>query len=162
MTSKYEDYGWNSSLDIALKDKLKEDMKNSMRSKQNEVRDAIRIVIGEYPKLTVPITLESGKKTTKVKPFEDITNDDVTELIRNLNKSERTVLEIKKEKESDYLLILTRYLPVMKTFDEISQWIDENINFDDMKNPMQAMKEIMKHFGKLADGNIVKEILGKR
>ncbi|MCP3923959.1 MAG: GatB/YqeY domain-containing protein [Desulfobacterales bacterium] len=162
MISNYEEYGWNSSLSISLKDKLKEDMKNSMRSKQNDVRDAIRIVIGEYPKLTVPITLESGKKTTKVKTFEDITDEDVTELIRNLHKSEKTVLEIKNEKESDYLLILSRYLPVMKTKEEISAWIDENINFDELNNPMQAMKEIMKHFGKLADGNIVKDLLNKR
>ncbi len=162
MTSNYEEYGWNDSLSISLKDKLKEDMKNSMRSKQNEVRDAIRIVIGEYPKLTVPITLESGKKTTKVKAFEDITNEDVTELIRNLRKSEKTVLELKNENESDYLLILSRYLPVMKTKEEISVWIDENINFDELNNPMQAMKEIMKHFGKLADGNIVKDLLNKR
>lgn len=162
MTSKYEEYGWSSDLSIDLKDKLKEDMKLSMRNKQNEVRDAIRIVIGEYPKLTVPIKLESGKKTTKVKAFEEITNEDVLELIRNLHKSEKTVLELKNEKESDYLLVLARYLPVMKTEEEIKAWIDENVNFDELNNPMQAMKDIMKHFGKLADGNLVKQILSSR
>ena len=44
--------------------------------------------------------------------------------------------------------------------EEIEAWIKENIDFSQYKNSMQAMGIVMKHFGKLADGNIVKEILG--
>ena len=43
--------------------------------------------------------------------------------------------------------------------EEISAWIEANIDFSQFKSPMQAMGPIMKHFGKQADGSQVKEIL---
>jgi len=55
--------------------------------------------------------------------------------------------------------VLESYLPKMANRDEILVWINENIDFSDYKSPMQAMAPIMKHFGKLADGNMVKGIL---
>ena len=45
--------------------------------------------------------------------------------------------------------------------EEIADWIAENIDFSQFKNKMQAMGTIMKHFGKVADGQQVKEILSK-
>jgi uncharacterized protein YqeY len=79
--------------------------------------------------------------------------------MRRLVKSEKTVLEIKKKNSSDYLIILESYLPKMATKEEITVWITENIDFSEFKNSMKAMGTIMKHFGKLADGNLVKQIL---
>ncbi|MEA2060785.1 MAG: hypothetical protein U9P10_09835 [Thermodesulfobacteriota bacterium] len=35
------------------------------------------------------------------------------------------------------------------------------MDFSNFKSPMQAMGSVMKHFGKLADGNQVKAILQK-
>ena len=58
-----------------------------------------------------------------------------------------------------YLEILESYLPQMAERAEIESWIGENIDFSKFKSPMQAMGPIMKHYGKLADGNLVKEIL---
>ena len=43
--------------------------------------------------------------------------------------------------------------------DEIRQWIEDNIDFSDYKNKMQAMGTIMAHFGSTADGNTVKQVL---
>ena len=152
-------YGWNKDMQIPLVKKLKDDLKRAMLGKNDPVRDAIRLVMGEYPSLTVPITLDSGKKTTRVKKPEEITDDDLLGIIRKLAKSEKTVLEIKQEDSSDYLEILESYLPKMATSEEITDWIKENIDFSGFKNSMQAMGTIMKHFGKLADGNLVKQIL---
>ena len=154
-----ENYGWDKDMQIPLLNKLKDDLKKAMLGKNNQVRDTIRIIMGEYPSLTVPITLESGKKTTRVKKPEEITNDDLLGIMRRLVKSEKTVLEIKKKNSSDYLIILESYLPKMATKEEITVWITENIDFSEFKNSMQAMGTIMKHFGKLADGNLVKQIL---
>jgi len=39
--------------------------------------------------------------------------------------------------------------------------IKANVDFSQFKSPMQAMGTVMKHFGKLADGNLVKEIPGE-
>lgn len=146
---------------MSLLQKLKADLKSAMINKDNETRNAIRQIMSEYPKLTVPITLESGKKTTRPKKQEEITDADIQDIIRSLVKSEKTVLELTKAEESPYLKILESYLPKMAERSEIEGWIEENIDFSKFKNSMQAMGTVMKHFGRLADGNLVKDILQK-
>jgi len=153
------DFGWNQEMGMPLLDKMKVDLKTAMLSKNTVARDAIRQVMSEFPKLTVPLTLESGKKSFRCKKDEEITNDDILSLIQGLVKSERVVLEIKKEASSPYLEILTTYLPALADRETILNWIDTSIDFSQMKTPMQAMGLIMKHFGKTADGSLVKEIL---
>lgn len=153
------EYGWNQDMDISLHDKIKSDLKVAMLNKDTDVRNAIRVVMGEYPKLTVPITLETGKKTFRVKKADEITNDDLLGIIRGLVKSEKTMLELQNKESSPYLELLGSYLPRMATREEVEAWIGENIDFSQFKSPMQAMGTIMKHFGKLADGNMVKGLL---
>jgi uncharacterized protein YqeY len=154
------DYGWNAEMSIALQDKIKADLKTALLKKDTEAKSALRLIMSEFPGLTVPITLESGKKTTRLKKPEEITNDDILGIIRKLVKSEKTVLELKKETSSPYLEILERYLPRMATAEEIRAWIAGNVDFSEYKSPLQAMGKIMKHYGKLADGKMVKKILG--
>ena len=152
-------YGWDENQNISLHDKIKQDLKKSMLAKDNNVRDTLRLIMGEYPKLTVAMTLESGKKTTRVKKPEEITDEELQNIIRSFIKSENVMLEVRKEQTSDYLELLKCYIPGMADSDEISQWIHENIDFSNFKTPVQAMGSVMKHFGKRADGNMVKDIL---
>ena len=152
-------FGWKQDSGILLHDKIKLDLKNAMLQKRNDIRDAIRVIMGEYPKLTVPITLESGKKTFRVKKPDEISDDDLLGIIRGLVKSEKTVLELQKKESSPYLEVLESYLPRMADREEILAWIDKNIDFSKYKSPKQAMAPIMKHFGKQADGNMVKGLL---
>ncbi len=159
MTESKITYGWDASMGIRLYDKIRQDMKTAMRKKDHAVRDTMRLIMGEFPSITVAITLESGKKTTRVKTPEEIIDDDVENIIRKLVKSEKTVLELKKETTSDYLELLNCYLPAMATSQEIEQWIKENVDLSQFKSPLQAMGLAMKHFGKLADGNQVKDVL---
>lgn len=134
-------------------------MKTSMLKKDTAVRDTMRLIMGAFPEITVPITLESGKKSTRPKTPQEITDQDIHDIIRKFVKSEKTVLEIKKEDSSDYLELLESYLPKMAGAEEIEAWIKTNIDFSAVKSPVQAMGAVMKHFGKLADGNQVKDIL---
>lgn len=154
-------YGWDQDMSMTLQDKLKIDLKTAMKNKEAVVRDAIRQVMNEFPKLTVPITLESGKKTTRPKKPEEITDDDILGVVKGLIKSEKTVLELKKEESSEYLRILESYMPRMASREEILAWVTEHIDFSILKSSMQAMGPIMKHFGKLADANLVKAVLGE-
>jgi uncharacterized protein YqeY len=147
--AKTEKYGWS------------QEMSTAMLNKDIQARSAIRQIMAEFPRLTVPITLESGKKTTRPKKSEEITDDDIIGIIQGLVKSERIVLEAKKEESSEYLKILESYLPKMATRGEIISWIKANIDFSEYKNKMQAMGVIMKQFGKQADGKMVNEILQK-
>ena len=159
MAENTAQYGWDASMEISLYDKIRQDMKTSMLKKDTAVRDTMRLIMGAFPEITVPITLESGKKSTRVKTPEEITDEDIQNIIRKFVKSEKTVLEIKKETSSDYLSLLESYLPQMATTEEIEAWIKSNVDFSAVKSPMQAMGSVMKHFGKLADGNQVKGIL---
>lgn len=153
------EYGWNQEMSLSLLQKLKADLKTAMLSKNNEARDTIRQVMSEFPKLTVPLTLESGKKSTRCKKDDEITNDDIIGIIRGLIKSEKTVLEFKKEATSPYLEILETYLPRLADRETIVSWIEGHLDLAQFKSPMQAMGPIMKHFGSSADGNLVKDIL---
>jgi len=152
-------YGWRSGQTLSLHDKIRADLKTALRSKNESARNTLRQIISEFPNLTVPIVLESGKKTTRVKKPGEITDDDVLNIIRKLVKSEKTVLGYKETESSPYLDLLEKYLPRMASEDEIKAWIAANIDFSNFKNAMQAMGPVMKHFGKLADGNLVKKIL---
>ena len=160
--SDSNEYGWSQEMPLSLLEKVKQDLKTAMLSKNQEARNAMRLIMAEFPKLTVPLTLESGKKTTRLKKPEEITDDDILGIINGLVKSEQTVLEIKKEATSEYLEILQAYLPKMVSREEIEAWVKENIDFSQYKNKMQAMGTIMKHFGKTADGKQVNQILQER
>ncbi len=155
------EYGWNQDMEMGLLEKIRADLKAAMLGRDTVARDTMRQVISEFPKLTIPITLESGKKTTRCKKDDEITNDDIVSIIRGLVKSEKTVLELKKEISSPYLELLTNYLPQMIDAETIRRWIEENIDFGQFKSHMQAMGQVMKHFGKTADGALVKSILGE-
>ncbi|UCE56831.1 MAG: GatB/YqeY domain-containing protein, partial [Desulfobacterales bacterium] len=95
----------------------------------------------------------------RLKTPEEISNDDIIGVIQGLIKAERIVLEVKNEETSEYLQILGSYLPKMANREEIIVWIKENIDFSEYKNKLQAMGTIMKHFGKMADGKMVNQVL---
>lgn len=149
----------DSKTDALLLQRLKVELKDAMRAKDNTRRDTIRQIMAEFPKLTVPLTLESGKKTTRLKKAFEISDDDIIGIIRSLAKSEQTVLEMTGKESSGYLEVLQSYLPQMAAEQTIVAWIESNIDFTQYANKMQAMGVIMKHFGKNADGKMVNSIL---
>lgn len=151
--------GWGPDLGMPLRDKIKADLKTALKTRNDALRDTLRLIMGEYPGLTVPLTLESGKKSFRVKRHEEMTDDDIIGIIQRLAKAEKTVLEAKGEAGSTYLQILESYLPRQADEEDIRRWIQENIDMTAFKSPMQAMGTIMKHFGKQADGNLVKQVL---
>jgi len=153
------EYGWNPEMPLSLPEKIKQDLKTAMLTKNQKARNAMRLIMAEFPKLTVPLTLASGKNSSRLKTPAEITDDDIIGIINGLVKSEQTVLELKQETTSEYLEILKCYLPKQVGRAEIEAWIEENIDFSQYKNKMQAMGTIMKHFGKTADGKLVNQIL---
>lgn len=152
-------YGWTENCKMNLQQKIREDMKTAMKGKDDTVRDTLRMIISEFPKLTVPIILESGKKSFRCKKNEEINDEDITGIIRSLIKSEKILLEAKKETSSSFLEILQTYIPKPAEEEEIRVWIKENMKMETLKNAMAAMGPVMKHFGQRADGSLVKKIL---
>jgi uncharacterized protein YqeY len=159
--SNTTEYGWNEATGISLITKLRSDLKAAMLARNETVKGAIRIIISEFPtKITQPITLESGKKSSRPKRDDEISNDEIITVIMGLSKSEKQTLGFTGQPTSDYLQVLELYLPKMASEEEILAWAQDNIDLSQFKSPMQAMGAIMKHFGKTADGNVVKKIMG--
>ena len=50
--SAKEGYGWDQEMSICLYDKLKKDLKKAMLQKDPEVRNTVRQIMAEFPKLT--------------------------------------------------------------------------------------------------------------
>lgn len=86
--------------------------------------------------------------------------------INGLNPYQLRKLVLKKFQElgdsltSCKVVIAYGHLPKQATEEEITSWINENLDLSSYKNKMQAMEPIMKQF-KGCDGNFVKSILVK-
>jgi hypothetical protein len=129
---------------MKLKEQIKHDLTAAMKAKDEKKKSALRVVLGELSRL--------DKK--------ELIDDDVVKILKKLIKAEKEVIQKKSERADDkFVKILENYLPKMATEAEIRGWIEQNIEFANFKNKMQAMGQIMKHFGTTADGNAVKEIL---
>ena len=129
---------------MKLQEQLKKDLIQSMKTKDEEKKETIRVILGEF-----------GRQDKK-----ELTDEEVIKVLQKLIKSEKETLEKKGQAEdSAFIRIIETYLPKAATDDEITAWIDQNIDLSEFKNKMQAMGPIMKHFGPRADGNTVKKIL---
>lgn len=129
---------------MKLQEQIRADLKAAMKAQNTPKKEALRVVIGELGRL----------------PDKDVSDKDVLQVIKKLIKSEKEVLDRQGTVQpSDYLKILEAYLPVMASESEIAAWIQANIDFTAYKNKMQAMGDIMRHFGSNADGNTVKKVL---
>jgi len=127
-----------------LQKQIKSNLTAAMKAKDEEKKDTLRVILGEFGRL--------DKK--------ELSDDEVVKILKKLMKSEKEVLEKKgDETDSRFIKIIENYLPKMATEADITKWIEQNIDFSEFKNKMQAMGLIMKHFGVTADGNAVKKIL---
>ena len=124
---------------------LQQTIQDRLHSKginKNE-KDTLRIVVGEMQR-------------QQTKSLDD---QEVVKILKKLAASER---ELGERQDKEYLQIIESYLPQAATKEEIEDWIRSNIDFGQYKNKMQAMREILNHFGPRTDGNTVKSILTER
>jgi hypothetical protein len=134
----------NGGIVMRLQEQIKKDLISAMKEKNEEKKSAIRVIMGEFGRL--------DKK--------ELVDDDVIRVIKKLIKAEKELLEAKKETaDSVFITTLEKYLPGMASEDEIRGWIQQNVDFKQFNNKMQAMRPIMSHFGSSADGDMVKKIL---
>lgn len=129
---------------MGLQETIRQDLKQAMKEKDEEKRNTLRILIGEF-----------GRFEKK-----ELTDADVVKTVKKLIKSEQDALvHSGGPAASRYIEILESYLPQTASDEAIRSWIAGNIDFTRYKNKMQAMRDIMAHFGSSADGGQVKKIL---
>jgi uncharacterized protein len=129
---------------MSLQRQLKTDLTMAMKHKDEDRKNALRVVMGEL-----------GRQEAK-----EIADDVVIAVIRKLLKSEKeTLAHSGAEQPSAYMKILEGYLPAQADEAQIRDWIQANVDFSQYRNKMQAMGAIMQHFGSRADGNTVRRVL---
>lgn len=129
---------------MTLQEQIREDLKAAMKAQDLEKKEALRVVIGELGRL----------------PEKALSDKEVFQVLKKLVKSEKEVLQRQGgAASSPYLAILESYLPPLATEAEIADWIRTHIDLNAYANKMQAMGDIMRHFGDRADGSTVKAVL---
>ena len=132
---------------MSLQEKIKGDMTYYMSKNDKPKTDALKVIISELQR----------QKT------KQLTDEQVIKILKSLLKSEEDRLSYIVKEElgvtSMYREVLMEYLPKQVSEEEITQWIKDNIDFSELKNKMQAVGIVMKHFGTKADGNTVKNII---
>jgi len=131
---------------MSLQEQIKKDLAAAMKAKDDEKKSVLRVIMGEF-----------GRQAQK-----EIGDDEVIKIIKKLVKSEKEVLEKSGAVQTNrFIQVAESYLPRTATEEDIRFWIAANINLNDFKNKMQAMRPIMQHFGANADGNLVKKVLSE-
>lgn len=129
---------------MSLQQQLKTDLMIAMKLKDEDRKNALRIVMGEL-----------GRQEAK-----QIEDEVVIGVIRKLLKAEKeTMAHSGAAEKSAYAAVLESYLPAQAEAAEIQEWIRANVDFSQYRDKMQAMGAIMKHFGSRADGNTVRQVL---
>lgn len=128
---------------MGLQQSITAELQASIKNRDTARTGAVRILIGEFQR----------------QPEKELSDQQVVGIIKQLVKSERELLAASGQKTSGFIDVLEGYLPRQASEIEITEWIQENVDFSIFNNKMQAMKPIMAHFGSSADGNVVKNIL---
>ena len=132
---------------MTLQERIKKDLLTAMKAKDSEATSALRVIMGEFGRM----------------PSKTLDDTDVVKILKKLYKAEKEVLAKQGHTENTrYIDILDKYLPRSASDAAIETWIKSNIDFTRYGNKMQAMRDIMQHFGSRADGNKVKTILQTR
>ena len=130
-----------------LYDKLKQDLKESMKIKNMERVNALRVIMGEFPRLN---------KLAGELP----TDDEVLKILKGLKKNEEMVLEKLNKTESVYLNVIEGYLPKMMSKEDVKAFIlSSGINLKGGENIGQITGKLMKDLKGKAEGSLVKEVL---
>jgi uncharacterized protein YqeY len=128
--------------------KLRTSLTNAMKEKDVVMKDTLRMILGEIPRLNL-------------KANEHPTDIQMLSIIEKLMKSEIELLTAKGEdpSTSEYVNILDGLLPEKVSEEDVIKFIKDNIDFGALKNKMQAVGMVTKHFGKAVDGQVVSKII---
>ncbi len=142
-----------------LRDKIKNDLKDAMKSGDNTIRDVLRVLNSDFKNLEI-----DSKKELK--------DADIVKIIKKNLKSRKDSIEQYKKgnredlviQEENELNILEKYMPEQMGEEEIRKIVIDIINESEAINASdfgRVMGMAMKEAGGNVDGNIVSEIVKK-
>jgi uncharacterized protein YqeY len=120
-----------------------------MKTKNEPLKNAARMILGEVPRLNK-------------KPGQEVTDTEVIKIIKGLIKGEKLTLDYSGQESSEYLEELEKFMPQMVSADKIMEFVN-CIDFTKLKSPMQAIGLVKKEFGAdNVDGGTVKKLIDER
>lgn len=142
-----------------LRDKIKNDLKDAMKSGDNTIRDVLRVLNSDFKNLEI-----DSKKELK--------DADIVKIIKKNLKSRKDSIEQYKNgnredlviQEENELNILKKYMPEQMGEEKVRKIVIDIINESEAINASdfgKVMGMAMKEAGGNVDGNIVSEIVKK-
>lgn len=145
---------------MALMEKIMQDMKEAMKSKEKERLSTIRMLISEIKKRQI----DSGKE------FDD---NDILGVIKSMVKSREDSVKAYREggredlaeKEEREVEVLKAYLPKQLSEEEVEKIVEEAIKesgAQTVRDMGKVMKIVMGKYGSQVDGKIVNKIVKEK
>jgi len=128
---------------MTLQDRIQTDLKNAVKDKDK--KEILKVIVGEFQRMT--------KKT--------LSDDEVIRILRKFERNEIELMRQTEAEETEFLKAVRIYIPKIVDEKEITEWINQNVDFSKLKNKTQAVGLVMKEFGSRADGTVVKNIVQK-
>lgn len=140
-----------------LIDKLNDAIKDAMRNKEAVKRDALRAVVSD-----IKLTSKESKNELNEDEQLSILNKHVKQVKESIEAYTGGGRNDLADAEQEKLAILSVFLPVQMTSDEVKSLVEKTIaeNNLDTSNKGLLMKHLMPLFKGKADGKMVNEIIG--
>ena len=120
---------------------LRKKMQEARKSGDHELLKNVSILIGELDRKL------------------DNTDEQIMATIKKLKDLELEFLKFSNKDTSSFLEFIDSLLPKQVSQEEIVEWINANVDFTKLKNKMQSVGMVMKHFGQSASGDFVKKLI---
>lgn len=137
---------------MSVQELIRDGMIKAFKGGHKETCDNLKYILGEFKRL-------KGIKDGKVYIGNTLTDEQAIKVINGIIKEEKKLNNILGRQTSAFLELLNSYLPAKIGEEEITEWINYNVDFSQLKNKMQAIGLVKKHFGVAVDGKMVSDII---
>lgn len=135
---------------MSIHTKIHLDLQEALKSGTTSVSD-LRYILGEFSRL-------KGTKDGKNYISDMLTDEQAIRVLKGIISGEEKLLELVPNTVSTLKPLAETYLPKKATREELLTFI-ATIDFSQLKNKMQAIGIVKKHFGILVDGQMVNNII---
>ena len=126
-------------------ERIKEDLKQAMLAKDEAKKSDVRYILGEL-----------------ARNYKEPTDEEVEATLKKVKKMETESLQARSQVDSPLIAYIDSILPEQISEEDVEAWVKENVDFSQLKNKMQAVGMVTKHFGNAVEGKVVSNIIKEK